>query len=565
MFLKKLTIHNGPKIIRDITFHKGINLIVDETLTADRKESGNNVGKTTVLRLIDYCFGSDGENIYKDPEFKDKASNQIEQFLKNNNIIISMLLKSDLESSDSQEITVRRNFLNYSDKILEINGNKQTNIEFPKKLKELIFKSSNEKPTFRQIVAKNVRDEKNKLTNTLKVLHQSTTNDVYESVFLFWLGIEVDMTSRKQQLLRDQTTEVNLLNRLKREASLSQIAQSLIVVNRAIEALTKKKDSFNINEDFEAEIENLNNIKLRINERSTCLSNLELRKDLINASKAELEDEVSVVDAARIKTFYKEAKLLIPKIQKSFEDTITFHNQMVQQKADYITKELPALESEIIATKRQLSELLAQEKDKTRELNKLGIIEELKQVVHDLNKLFEKKGTLEEQKRLMELSISKLHNIDKELKNINDDIDSKDDLIEGRIVEFNKHFSEISSKLYGEHFVLSSDKNSKGYELIISNLDGNPGTGKKKGQIAAFDLAYIQFADAQGIECLHFVLQDQIENVHDNQINSLLTEVVAEVNCQYILPVLRDKLPAEINVALYEIISLSESDKLFRL
>ncbi len=30
MFLKSLSIHNGDELIREIPFHKGINLIVDE-------------------------------------------------------------------------------------------------------------------------------------------------------------------------------------------------------------------------------------------------------------------------------------------------------------------------------------------------------------------------------------------------------------------------------------------------------------------------------------------------------------------------------------------------------
>ncbi len=96
MFLKSLKIENNGSVIREITFYKGINLIVDETVTKDRQESGNNVGKTTVLRLVDYCFGSDGKNIYKDTEFKGKGNTQIELFLKENNIIITLTLKEDL-------------------------------------------------------------------------------------------------------------------------------------------------------------------------------------------------------------------------------------------------------------------------------------------------------------------------------------------------------------------------------------------------------------------------------------------------------------------------------------
>ena len=157
MFLKSLKIENGESLIREIPFHSGINLIVDETNTSDRKQSGNNVGKTTVLRLIDYCLAGKGENIYKDPEFKDKSNNQIiENFLKGNNIIITLILKEDLEITLSKEIVIRRNFLSRKEKIQEINGEEYGNDEFPKKLKELIFNSSSQKPTFRQIISKNI-------------------------------------------------------------------------------------------------------------------------------------------------------------------------------------------------------------------------------------------------------------------------------------------------------------------------------------------------------------------------------------------------------------------------
>lgn len=564
MFLKKLSIHAGAELIRDIPFHKGLNLIIDETKTSDQRESGNNVGKTTVLRLIDYCFGSDGTNIYKDPEFRDKGNSSIEHFLKDHNVIISIILTDDLDSTTARQIEVRRNFLSKTSAILEINGEKQTSKDFEKTLKQLIFRSTHEKPSLRQIIAKNIRDEKNRIANTLKVLsHYSTTQD-YESVFLFWLGIELDTNARKQQLLRDQATEKALLARLKREVSLSQIEQSLIVINRTIDELTAKKDDFDVNDNYEKDLAALNQIKMRLNERAAAVGNLELRRDLIIESKAELEHELSCVDGQRIRALYKEAKLLIPTLQRTFEETISFHNLMVHKKVEYITKEIPGLETALTTAKRDVAELLSQEQKLAEGLKKSEVVKELQTVVADLNAAFEKKGTLEEQKRLWELSAGKLEAIDKELADINAGIDSKDDLINQRVAEFNKYFSKLSARLYGEQFVLSPDKQPKGYGLQISSLSGNPGTGKKKGQIAAFDLAYIQFADAQGIECLHFVLQDQIENIHDNQINSLLTEIVAGINCQYILPVLRDKLPPNIDVAQYEVLSLSQSDKLFR-
>ncbi len=67
MFLKTLKIENGESVIRNITFCKGVNLIVDETKSDNTIKSGNNVGKTTIHRLIDFCLGGDGTNIYSEP------------------------------------------------------------------------------------------------------------------------------------------------------------------------------------------------------------------------------------------------------------------------------------------------------------------------------------------------------------------------------------------------------------------------------------------------------------------------------------------------------------------
>jgi uncharacterized protein YydD (DUF2326 family) len=238
---------------------------------------------------------------------------------------------------------------------------------------------------------------------------------------------------------------------------------------------------------------------------------------------------------------------------------------MLNEKSNYLTQELPEIENEIKNKKRTLDLLLIKERELSAKLHKSGAIEDLQIIITELNSVYERKGNIDEQKRMWEDSISKLNEYEKELEKINSGIDSLDETIKQRIIEFNKFFSKISHDLYGEQFYLSPDKNEKGYELNISTLSGNLGTGKKKGQIAAFDLAYIQFAESLGINCLHFILHDQIENVHDNQISSLLNEVVNRVNCQYIIPVLRDKLPVDIDVSSFVVLTLSQSDKLFRI
>jgi uncharacterized protein YydD (DUF2326 family) len=290
-----------------------------------------------------------------------------------------------------------------------------------------------------------------------------------------------------------------------------------------------------------------------------------MRKELVLESKNELEKEKSNIDPTQILNLYNEAKSLIPNIQKTFEETLTFHNQMINEKLKYITKELPDLEKIITLIKRDINILLAKERNLSIHLKKNGATEDLQKIIIELNSEFEKKGKNEELKRLWEQSIKNIADIDKKLAQINENISSKDQLIQQRVSEFNKYFSSITYRLYGEREILSANPTEKGYEFVITPVAGNPGTGKKKGQIAAFDLAYIQFADNLGIKCLHFILNDQIENIHDNQIENLLTEIVSETNCQYVLPVLRDKLPKDIDVVQYEVLTLSQFDKLFKI
>ena len=91
MFLKSLDIATPTKVIREIKFHRGLNLIVDETVNK-QTETGNNVGKTTVLRLIDFCLGKEAKSIYTDPENKRTTYTLVRDFLIKNEIIITLAL-----------------------------------------------------------------------------------------------------------------------------------------------------------------------------------------------------------------------------------------------------------------------------------------------------------------------------------------------------------------------------------------------------------------------------------------------------------------------------------------
>jgi uncharacterized protein YydD (DUF2326 family) len=564
MFLKSLYILNDEEVIREIIFRQGINLIVDETKSDSLKETGNNVGKTTVLRLVYFCLGGNGKNIYQDQEFKDQENTLVKNFLFDENIIIQLTLADNLSDEASNEVTIRRNFLPSSDRILEINGKKIQSGKFQEELSKHILDYYKKKPSFKQIVSKNIRDAKKRLDNTVKVLGAYTGNDNYEPLFLFWLGIDLDFASRKQELNAQIKADIKLKKRFEKTNTLPQLNQFITVVNRNIKELEKTKKEFNLNEDYEKELAALTKVKLALNSEMTKISRLEVRRELILESKHDLESDLANVDEQKVRDLYSRAKALMPNLQKSFEETIAFHNEMIGEKVNFIAKELPELEASLVDHEKVISELLKNEAEISSNLVKSKTIEELEKLIVELNRAYEQKGKLEEQRDQLQKITKGIDTNQEELDGINKGITTKSNLIEKRVEKFNEYFTSLSKELYDEQLVLIPVFDLTEFSLSIQSLNPNSGTGKKKGEIAAFDLAYIQFADDLDISCLHFIMHDRIENIHKNQISTLFN-IVEGMNCQYIVSVLKDKLPSTVEVDKYKVISLSQDDKLFRI
>ena len=332
-----------------------------------------------------------------------------------------------------------------------------------------------------------------------------------------------------------------------------------------INELQQIKANFNFNEKFEEQLEELNDVKLNLSRLSTEMSRLNMRRELILESKYDLETEKTNIDVNQIANLYNKASKLIMNLQVSFQDTVRFHNDLIDEKIKYIEKELPSITERLKSLSKEIIALRRDEKLLSVFISASEYSGDYDKIIYNLNSLFERKGNLEERKRYWITSNEKLERISEELETINSAINSKDTLIQKRVTLFNKYFTKISDELYGEEYLLSTQKYERGYDLIVTNLEGNPSTGKKKGQIAAFDFAYILFAEEIELKHLRFIMHDQLENMHDNQLSTILVDLANSINCQFILPIVSDKIPANIDISRYIILSLSEDMKLFKI
>ena len=140
MFLKSLQIINKKTVIRDISFKYGLNIIVDDTHSeTDLTETGNNVGKTTALKLIYFCFGGKPNSIYTDEDSKGNCLEEVKTFLESNNILVRLTLADSLDEDVKQTITIERSF--GTPRIYRVNGTKLTSEDaFTESVKKELFR-----------------------------------------------------------------------------------------------------------------------------------------------------------------------------------------------------------------------------------------------------------------------------------------------------------------------------------------------------------------------------------------------------------------------------------------
>lgn len=567
MYLSKLTISSPGKVIRDIEFHKGLNLIVDET-PENTTGTGNNVGKTTVLRLIDYCLGGDVDGIYRNPEDKHESYALVKDFLTGNNVIVTLILVDDLDTP-SIKVEIERDFKTGRSSLIRINGKDVTRKDFVAELESAIFPEVKaETPSFRQIIAHNIRIDNLRLENTLKTLTMGK-NEEYEALYLFMFGCPNDSAARKTQLAQELDTEKKYKRRMERNRSKNEYKAALSVIESDIEKLVERKDNLNINENLQLDIDSLNTLRAEINKVTSRTSLLSLRRELINETVESFDKQNFGEDVVQLEMIYKQASAYVPKMQRTFKELVDFHNTMLENKKAFVAQELPSIQEEIESLSVELERLQEKETVMAEKVLKSDTYEELESIIVQLSELSRRKGEFESYVSQIESAEKAIKEKCEEMKKIDDGLFTEDFArrLEAQRDKFNKIFSEVSREIYDEQYIISYDVyNQKGKQLYKFHITdvANFSSGKKQGEISCFDIAYTVFADQDSIPCLHFILNDKKELVHGNQLNKF-AEAVNKYNVQFVCSMLYDKLPPVLRKDEHVVVRLSQDSKLFRI
>jgi hypothetical protein len=552
--------------IRNITFLKGLNLVVDsgkDQLTG----SGNDIGKTTFLRAIDFCLGSAANELFEDRDEK-KRNEEIKNFLINQKISFTLSIGYTFGNTD---IILKRWFTgkinNKNNPVISqsINGTEEGIRNYTKILNKKIF-GIEDKPSFRDLIPKFIREEKNSIGSLLRYLGNFKSDEEYNSIHLVLFGFKnTKLLDEKNQLFREKKEFENKRDVYINDYGKENILKSQIsILEHETDELVKKRNILQAQlldiSNLETDLDNLNKLAKKISTLNGEIAKYEIDITNIEKNILRLEDEKAEVDLESIHILYSETKLYNETLQKDFSDLINFHNKMIINKINFSKK---ALESK----KQKLQSLLDKRKNliDSYQINKDVKENELFDQLNKLNDiLIEKSNTLKILKNALdkiENSNKKLNNIQKRITEILEQIEKEKNNLQKNIDIFNKYFSKYTNELYNEeYFIFMGDDISKPFEI---NTKFNPGDGKKKAVITAFDLAYAAFLSESKLGYPKFIAEDQMELIDVKQLKKLF-EISNTIDCQLIIPVLKSKISQIDGLEKHEILTLSEENKFFR-
>lgn len=573
MFLKKLIVKTTKPIIstiREIEFNKsGLSLITDITSNVPT-DTGNSVGKSTVVKIIDLCLGGKNATVlYKDND-TNTVNNEVSDFLIKNKVRADLII----EDNSGQCITLSRDLFPRGK--CYVNEEKlPTADDYKIELKRILFNNGDEKPSLRQLIPRFVRVENKQLENVINYLNGYQKMTTYESIHLFLIDpLNSDYISRKELLENECSYNLKRFNGYKKDNHITSESE-LNEMKKLLDSdlLTKKiqREKINYIDAYREELNKKSQILSELNSLNALVNNLELDISQLNNSLDKLKDEKFLVNIEVLHNIYKEVSQYTSNVNKEFQDLVEFHNTMLENRIKFIEKSLIKKKTELEDIKRT-RELLLEEKQKISiELVDESLLSDLNVINYQISSLDIKKGEIQRSLDIYKKYEKAYNDALKKIELLKQK--RSKDCNETKFDDFNVLLNYYSEKLYGEKYSFvydskwnESNTKSSSKPFKFTNVNGDLGTGKKLALIVIFDLAYLKYIESFDFPFPKFIIHDKLETTHINQLNTIF-KLCNKINGQYIVPILRERI-SKVDLDIIDkatVLELSSNDKFFRI
>ncbi|EBW2272368.1 DUF2326 domain-containing protein [Salmonella enterica subsp. enterica serovar Typhimurium] len=564
MRLNKLIILKNNTLVREVPFKDGLNLIINKRTSG--KDSGNSVGKSTLSRVLDYLFMSSGHDIYHDAEFGKDIPEIVS--LINDNVLKFTL---DFNTVENKKAVVSR-IISTDDKnskyfLNDVEIDKKQYSEF---IAQAVFGLTTDKPSLRNVSHKFIRNTNDKMQKTLNFLHGNTTPDVYDLLYLFLFGFNgLPLIKKKGEFNKEIKKQKAYLAAYRNPNRETVLAKMIKPLKKEIAEAERNIKNFDFKDSHDESLKKLSEIQKMISDYSLSYASLNMRVRNIEESILSLKNNITQLVENDLMEIYSSAGVYFNgELKRSYEEMVLFHNDVIKNKINFLESELLKKKEEIESINEKINGFHEQE---------LSLFRTIKEpeTLKSINQLFNKLTELRENLASIESNLTRINDTNALIKSLEDsreqlllEIELAVQGLEKNIEVFNEFFGDLTKEIYGERYIfdLSFDIDKGRCNFDISCVTPNSNGGKKKGEITAFDLAYIKFVDKVKLKRATFVIHDSIEDVDVNQIRDIFFEA-NNINGQYIVSILSDKFSEDTDLKMMmnnSILELSSTNKFFK-
>jgi uncharacterized protein YydD (DUF2326 family) len=556
---------NKPDIFGPIDFVGGLNTVIAEIrLPENKAKDTHNLGKTTLGKLLDFCF-----LLGKDQNFF--IFKHLDKFK-------AFVFYLEIELADASFLTVRRSveaatrisFKKHEASHQDFSALPESSwdhFELPferaKEMLDSLLDWRALKPwSYRKIIGYLLRSQDD-YGDVFQLNKFAAAHADWKPFLAHILGFNAklieDHYRKEEDLQNKQATVSTIMNELGGSVEdLSKIEGLTLLKQKEAEKKQKLLDAF----DFRTQ--DKDRTKQVVDELDTRIAELNAERYSLNQNRkkilASLEDDQILFNPDEAQALFKEAGILFKdQIKKDFEQLISFNRAITDERRGQLQEERADIEAKLKTINSELTALGKRRSDTLSFLSSTDVFLKYKQVSDDLVTLRADITSLERQRGFL----SRLQQLRAEIRTINekrehlqtqieDDVEKQNSDAKSLFSAIRVFFNDIVESVIDRKALLSVAPNKEGHlEFKVEILDeagkttsADKGHTYRKLLCIAFDMALMRAHLDQRFP--RFVYHDGVfESLDDRKKESLLAIIRAfgDVGIQSVITLIDSDLP----------------------
>jgi uncharacterized protein YydD (DUF2326 family) len=526
---------------KTLEFHSGLNLLITQKEeNADRKQTRNRAGKTSLVEIIHFLLGAGAG--------KDSLL-RVEDLV---NQSFGMVFDLGQYRTTAERSGEEKSKIGTSGNPLLEGTETITNAQWTAFLGSQMFGLGSvqgfrrKKPTFRSLISYFIRRQlSGGFTTPEKQATAQQTGD-YQINLMYLLGLDWGIASDWQNV-RDQEKSLEQLQKTAKTGAYktlvgkaSDLRTELAVAENRLSHLRSQIEDFRVLTEYKDLEEEADQLTRELNKLA---NDNTIDAALIRELGSALEEEAPppLVD---VESIYSEAGIVLPEaVVRRYDEVRSFHQSIIRNRKDYLDGELFAARVRVESRNKKKTELDQRRAEIMRILESHGALEQFTELQIETGRLGAEVESLRQRFKAAEQLESTKNELEIERNNLTLRLRRDFSEQENRLNEAILAFEETSKKLYESAGSITVDDTSNG-PMFRFPIQGSRSKGINNMQIFCFDMMLMKLCSRRDTGPGFLVHDSHIfDGVDGRQVVSALkigAETAEELGFQYIVTMNED-------------------------